>query len=230
MPNLKYYSQTYFEAQKNADIAEYDKLFGCLDRDLHGQKILDVGCGPGITLAFICENNFVVGIDILREYCKMAKNIGYSETLCIDVEKELPFPDQYFDYVICTDLFEHVFNTELLGKEIHRVLSDRGYAILNVPNHNVLGTRIKFLFGKGLRMHKNVEDWNYFHIRFFTWSSWLKFLLKCGFVVVDAYLYPTGIPLVSLVKRVSFPQFLVNKFPNLLSRRFLVKIKKKSIS
>lgn len=227
MPNLKYYSQTYFSAQRNADIAEHNKLLGCLDQDLRGKRILDVGCGPGVTLTFVCKDNFVVGVDILHEYCKMAKNIGYSETLCIDVETGLPFPDRYFDYVICTDLFEHIFNTEFLAKEIHRVLSDRGYAILNVPNHNVLPTRIQFLKGKGIRMHKNVEDWNYFHIRFFTWDSWLKFLHKCGFVVVDIYLYATSIPIISLVKYVSFPHFVVKKFPNLLSRRFLVKTRKK---
>ena len=156
----------------------------------------------------------------------MARENGFKETLCHDIEKGLPFLDKQFDIVICTDVFEHIFKTEYLGTEIHRVLKDGGYAILNVPNHNVLGTRILFLLGNGIRMHENVEDWNYFHIRFFTWNSWKKFLDYCGFKITKTYHHPTGIPVLRTLKHVTFPKSLVNKYPNLLSRRFLVKVEK----
>jgi SAM-dependent methyltransferase len=223
----EYYSKTYFGLQKEVDIKETDKLLKCLDSDLCGKIILDVGSGPGVTLKPFCEKNYVIGIDILVEYCEAARQNGFKDTICTNVEKGLPFPDNHFDIVVCTDVFEHIFNTEYLGREINRVLKNDGYALLNVPNHNALVNRILFLLGKGIRMHNNIEDWNYFHIRFFTWKSWLKFLTICGFKVTEIYHYPTGIPIIKGIKWKPFPQFIVNKLPNLLSRRFLVKVIKK---
>ncbi len=91
--------------------------------------------------------------------------------------------------MICTDVIEHVFNTEFVGKEIYRVLKDNGYAILNVPNHNELEHRFNFLLGKGINIHPNIKDWIYFHIRFFTWKSWNKYLTKMVFKKLNFILF-----------------------------------------
>ena len=172
-----------------------------------------MGCGPGVTLKLLATTNKIFGLDLVDEYLKMAKENGYYRTINCDVEDGLPFDFSTFDIVICTDLMEHVFNTEFVGKEIYRVLKDDGYAILNVPNHNVLERRFRFLLGKGINIHHNVEDWNYFHIRFFTWDSWNKYLKRIGFKIVEFYPVPAII-------RIPIPNSLRSKYRSKLSNSF----------
>jgi len=84
--------------------------------------ILDVGCGPGVTLKCITKGNKVFGVDIVDEYLEMARNNGYYQTVKHNLEAGLPFEASYFDIVVCTDLIEHLFETEFIGREIRRVL------------------------------------------------------------------------------------------------------------
>jgi SAM-dependent methyltransferase len=200
----EYYAETYHQAAKNSDIREDKKLIRVFEDDVpNDKKILDVGCGPGVTLKFLAKKNKILGLDLVDEYLSMAKENGYYKTIKCNVEDGLSFNSSTFDIVVCTDLIEHVFDTEFVGKEIYRVLKDDGYAILNVPNHNVLDRRFNFLLGKGINVHRDVEDWNYFHIRFFTWDSWNKYLKKIGFKIVEFYPVPAVIPI---------PNFLRSKY------------------
>lgn len=54
----------------------------------------------------------------------------------IDVQgrgTELPFIDQAFDLVFCTEVMEHVAEPKRMLQEIHRVLKPGGYLILTTP-------------------------------------------------------------------------------------------------
>ena len=202
----EYYAGTYYQVAKDSDTGEDRKLIKIFENDMPRDKtILDVGCGPGITLRPLAKRNKIFGLDLVDEYLRMAKENGYYRTTKCNVEDGLPFDASSFDIVVCTDLIEHVFNTDFVGKEIYRVLKDDGHAILNVPNHNVLEHRFNFLLGKGINIHHNVEDWNYFHIRFFTWDSWNKYLKKIGFKIVEFYPVPAVIP-------IPIPNFLRSKY------------------
>ena len=202
----EYYDKTYHQAAKNSDIREDKKLIRVFEDDVpNDKKILDVGCGPGVTLKFLAKKNKIFGLDLVDKYLSMAKENGYYKTVKCNVEDGLPFDSSTFDIVVCTDVIEHVFDTEFVGKEIYRVLKDDGHAILNVPNHNVLEHRINFLLGKGINVHHNVEDWNYFHIRFFTLDSWNKYLKTIGFKIVEFYPVPATI-------RIPIPNFLRSKY------------------
>jgi len=65
-----------------------------------------------------------------------------------DVKKvdlmEIPFKDNYFDIVICTHVLEHVPDMQKGIAEIHRVLKNGGFAILQTPFSKLL--------------HKHFED------------------------------------------------------------------------
>lgn len=93
-------------------------LFG----DLHGKKILEIGCGRGHSLKYLGDlgASELWGIDISHEQLKkteqyLSKN-GISSTLiCSPMEEECGIPKDYFDYVYSiygigwtTDL-EHTF-------------------------------------------------------------------------------------------------------------------------
>lgn len=227
MNRKDYYSTAYKKNAINADLAGGEKLTDILPANIKNKKILDVGCGPGVTLKFLTQNNEIVGVDIIDEYLKIAKENGFSKIICHNVEEGLPFENECFDIVVCTDLLEHVFNTEFVLQEIKRVMKKDGFAVLAVPNHNYWYMRLRFLFGKGIRWpsHKT-EDWNYFHVRFFTWDSWNNFLKKNNLEIVESIVYPRKITIplirVEIPERISSK--LTNKFPNFFGMRFMAKV------
>lgn len=47
--------------------------------------------------------------------------------------QQLSFPDRHFDYIIATDVFEHIREDERAFPEVYRVLKDNGIFILTVP-------------------------------------------------------------------------------------------------
>lgn len=45
----------------------------------------------------------------------------------------IPFPEQTFDAIVATEVFEHLFNLDDILKELHRVLKDDGRMLLTIP-------------------------------------------------------------------------------------------------
>ena len=93
----------------------------------HG-KILDVGCGKKI-YRNIFVNNEYLGIDIKVSGRKEEEKLA---DLYFDGEN-IPFEDNYFDFIICTEVLEHCANPSKLLSEIFRVLKIRGRALITVP-------------------------------------------------------------------------------------------------
>jgi SAM-dependent methyltransferase len=45
----------------------------------------------------------------------------------------LPFPAEHFDFILCSEVLEHVFNLEEVLGELQRVLKPGGYLLVTVP-------------------------------------------------------------------------------------------------
>lgn len=89
---------------------------------------LDIGCRDGYWSEVLKKKGYTVkSLDIEPHY---------KEALRHDVEKGLPFKDNAFDLVWCTEVLEHLRNPSLLIKEIGRVAKKGGVAILTTPNSN----------------------------------------------------------------------------------------------
>ena len=103
----------------------YEKLFGnvmALNRYLRMQyiipeiekvknfRILDIGCLDGHFTQYLCgRKNVVFAIDI--------KDYGIKQALpevsfYLASGESLPFQDNFFDFVFCSDVFEHINNFE----------------------------------------------------------------------------------------------------------------------
>jgi ubiquinone/menaquinone biosynthesis C-methylase UbiE len=101
-------------------------------------KILEVGCGEAYVLRKI-KNGVVVGIDISDAALKYAKkrlkedNNAKILLLRADAQK-MPFKDNSFDKIICTELLEHVTNPEKVIEEIARISKINGTIVLTIPN------------------------------------------------------------------------------------------------
>lgn len=93
-------------------------------------RLLDVGCGNSPFRHLL--NPAVAtyqGVDV-RE----AVSFGYRnpETIYYDGEV-LPFPDESFDALLCTEVLEHVADPSGLIQEMYRVLKKGGLGIVTIP-------------------------------------------------------------------------------------------------
>lgn len=153
----------------------------------HHKKILSIGSGTGQDIAFLTEHNEIYAFDISPKAMEIAGELGIRTKLW-DVSKGVHFPDGFFDIIICKDVLEHVLDPVYVLKEIHRTLKSDGYAVVNVPNHFYFILRWRLLLGKGLiwkTLHHDhtrcFDEWNYMHIRFFTYKGFKRLLRHCGF-------------------------------------------------
>ncbi len=102
------------------------------------EDLLDVGCGEGILLAYIQghlkrKSFFAMDIDPIK--IKTAKkNIPLVDCLAGSIY-ELPFVNNRFNLIICTEILEHLDAPNLALQEIRRV-TDK-YCILSVPNEPI---------------------------------------------------------------------------------------------
>jgi ubiquinone/menaquinone biosynthesis C-methylase UbiE len=98
---------------------------------------LDIGCGTGLITRFISSSQ-VVGIDINRWNLDRAKGrIPDADFLQCDIE-HLPLRTGLADFVICTEVVEHLSLPSRSIGEIARVMSPNGTFIGSVPSGNPL--------------------------------------------------------------------------------------------
>lgn len=114
-------------------------------------EVLEVGCGAGHILERIYSGK-LTGTDISSVQIERAKiRLGSKAVLLKAKGEELPFPDNSFDRIICTEVFEHVLEPESILKEIYRVLKNDGIFSLSVPNEKLIILTKKILLNLGLK-------------------------------------------------------------------------------
>ena len=139
---------------------------------LKPKTVLDVGCGEGFTLERLHKKNIgenLVGIDFL----KRAIEIGKKERPHLDLRQgniyKIPFKDNSFDLVICSEVLEHVDDPEKGLKELVRVTKKN--LLLSVPNEPLF-MMANFLRGKNLsRWGNDIE-----HINHWSTDKFKKFV------------------------------------------------------
>ena len=143
------------------------------------EKILDLGCGNGEVSQVISDSGaFVWGVDYSIEAIALAKerrakNADFSVS---DAER-LSFRDNYFDKVICLDVFEHIYphKLEKVLLEVKRVLKPGGrFVVATSPNSFYLGPFMSI--AKKLLKIKQFESEEY-HVNVFNYFR-LKKLFK----------------------------------------------------
>ncbi|WP_297574246.1 class I SAM-dependent methyltransferase [uncultured Deefgea sp.] len=102
----------------------------------------------------------------------------------VDVMDMRCYPDQSFDFVVCSHVLEHVKDDSVAIAEIYRVLAPDGCAILMVP---ILTTAT--MIDEDVELMDVNERWRRFgqddHVRMYTQSSFLARLERGGFSVVQ---------------------------------------------
>jgi len=100
--------------------------------------ILEVGCGNGVTAAFLSQKYGcnVVGIDSSERMIALAAKRAEAERLAYNVKflvadaVNLPFSDSMFDTIICEAVFSTLVDKEGAAKEFRRVLRSGGKVLM----------------------------------------------------------------------------------------------------
>jgi len=101
------------------------------------QLALDIGCGTGLITRYI-QSSRIVGVDINRWNLDRAKKrISDADFVQCDVE-HLPLRNGLADFVVCTEVVEHLYRPARALGEIARVMRANGTFIGSVPSSNPL--------------------------------------------------------------------------------------------
>ncbi|MDZ7579098.1 MAG: class I SAM-dependent methyltransferase [Deltaproteobacteria bacterium] len=111
-----------------------------------GGRILDIGCGTGrhTSAAYLQPCVFAVGVDLgLAELSKAKTRLVLHDRLgehgngrwglCAADTTRLPFKNNGFDLVICSEVLEHIRDHRRAMTEIVRVLHPGGPLVVSVP-------------------------------------------------------------------------------------------------
>jgi ubiquinone/menaquinone biosynthesis C-methylase UbiE len=124
------------------DFNEYSRTFlhfhteeipNLVSENLKGKSydIVDLGAGDGALLialklgGFLDNSKKVVAVDLSIDRCERLRNYSDFEVICSDVTDVPELKNNSFDFVICTQVIEHVDQEKLLS-EINRVLRPSG--------------------------------------------------------------------------------------------------------
>lgn len=113
-------------------------------------KILEIGCGNCRNLSVANKNsNELYGIDFSSEMIKEAEKYCKEHGMKVELKKasteNLPFPDDFFDSVICIAVL-HLIKDGKIEKplaEIKRVLKPGSSALISVWYKNEKGEKLK---------------------------------------------------------------------------------------
>lgn len=102
------------------------------------QRVLDVGCGTGKTLALLrqkCDNSVeLYGLEPSDDMLRQARiRLKRKAHIRQGIAQELPWPDNYFDIVMSTQVLHHLPADEKkkMLQEIYRVLRVGGQAFVS---------------------------------------------------------------------------------------------------
>lgn len=158
-----------------------------------GARLLDCACGRGYYLNMIryvsrCE---LVGLELEDAIIRKAqRNVGHLPgiTLTRGNIYALPFPDNWFDGVILSEILEHIEDDVAGLREVRRVLKPGGVVAITVPNANYpflwdpINKTLETLFHTKIRRGPLAGIWAN-HVRLYTREQLRTAVERAGLVV-----------------------------------------------
>ncbi|MGD0036167.1 MAG: class I SAM-dependent methyltransferase [Bacteroidota bacterium] len=136
--------------------------------DQEKKAVLDVGCGSGALAEAIRNKGYEVwGIEANLK-ASLTVDKRFNRIICAHLT-DIPtikesINKKKFDYIIFSDVLEHLYDPFPVLKEYLQFLTDSSHLIISVPNVVIWTNRIKILFGFFNYASTGVMDRT--HIRF----------------------------------------------------------------
>lgn len=170
------------EIQKRLKIGS-PQLLEVYNRVESGSDVLDIGCGNGSLLYLLktTKKCNVIGIDFTDSQIVVAERRGI-KVIKADVEQDNIALGE-FDYVLCTELIEHLFDPVRFLKSIRKLLKKDGILILTTPNIAFIKNRINLVLGRHPTNEKEYAR-RCHHIHLMTQGELSNYLDIAGYKVI----------------------------------------------
>jgi SAM-dependent methyltransferase len=99
--------------------------------------IADVGCGLGMALLYFPPQASYIGIEFSEETLAVARRNHSDRANASFVQggfPSLPVPSEHFDFVVCTEVAEHIEDDNQAIGELHRIIKPGGHMLFTVPS------------------------------------------------------------------------------------------------
>ena len=187
--------QSAYSSNKNhsEDVFLYGRFF--IEKELLkilqnlpiGSRILDIGSGTGHLASMMKELGYeVLGLEPSKEMINHAKNNFPDIEFREGVSVLLPFPDNYFDFIISIEVMRYLSSEDVINtyKEILRVLKKDG--LFMVTHVNKYSTDGYYLYYKIKNMLKNLKNQHHHYCYFTTANKEKEIINKINFTSVIA--------------------------------------------
>ena len=127
------YAKKYFHINYSIDVIK--ELLNIFIENLKGNKILDIGCGPGRDAKFFSDLGYdVTGIDLSEKLLEIAKKNAPKARFYLMDMRNLDFPENTFDGIWACASFLHIprKDAQKTLNEFYRVLRPSGVMYLSV--------------------------------------------------------------------------------------------------
>jgi SAM-dependent methyltransferase len=179
---LEHYNKRARDFRDSTRDHDVSQNIGALLRHIEAEppfRILDLGCGPGRDLrAFAGLGHIAIGLEGATEFVTMARAESGCEVWQQDFLK-LDLPEAHFDGVYANASLFHVPSRELprvLG-QLRATLKPGGVLFSSNPRGD------------------NEEGWNRGRYgAYHDQQAWCRYLAGAGFIELDHYYRPTGLP------------------------------------
>lgn len=155
--------------------------------------VMDLGCATGrlgrnlLTLNKAAE---MVGVEIFEPAADEAAKY-YTKVYSGDLESLNMDYNDYFDYVICGDILEHLRDPWKVLEKIRVWLKKGGRLIISIPNVRYWQVLTDLaIFGKWNYVEAGILDNT--HLRFFTRRTFLQTLTQANFEIVKHEMWVSG--------------------------------------
>lgn len=126
-----------YGADSAITIIRINELLDEFEKFRKNNKMLDVGCGPGLFLIEAKKRGWeVYGTEFTDKQLKYLKDKGIN-TLKGKLTNE-SFEDELFDVIISSEVIEHINNPVEEMQQFHRLLRKGGLVYITTPNFNAI--------------------------------------------------------------------------------------------
>lgn len=133
----RWYDEKYHYSEDVA-ATQWERIYRLLDLVPAGKNWLDLGGGTGTATVAASDRGRVTGkavvLDLSIQALRTGRQIWPHLVMVQGNGEDLPFGDAAFDRVFCFGVLEHFPDVERGAREIARVLTPQGLAVVIVPN------------------------------------------------------------------------------------------------
>jgi ubiquinone/menaquinone biosynthesis C-methylase UbiE len=181
-------------------------------------SVVDLGCGDGKIIFALHKKGVlkdvgeIVGIDISEKRIERLKsNLPFVKGIVSDALNIKELPSHSFDFVICSQLIEHVEDDDALVLEIRRLLKNGGIAYLSSVVKKRYGVYFYFKNGSFRLDPTHVREYR-------STDEFVGLIANKGFEVIRVKTRHFMFPLLDMIIRLLVKFGLIKPNPNFFQR------------